>query len=66
MVRRHAPSLSNLLIDWCPVGRKFNHIFIPHGVYLISDTIYVGIGLSVVGECWSQLMAKGSSFSGLS
>ncbi|OIW25393.1 pectin lyase-like protein [Coniochaeta ligniaria NRRL 30616] len=48
------------------VGQKFPHIFIPHGVYLISDTIYVGGGFDVVGECWSQLMAKGSSFSGLS
>ena len=48
------------------VGQKFNHIFIPHGVYLISDTIYVGGGFNVVGECWSQLMAKGSTFSGLS
>lgn len=48
------------------VGSRYSYIFIPHGVYLISDTIDVEIGLQVVGECWSQLMAKGSSFSGLS
>lgn len=40
-------------------------IFIPHGVYILSDTVELEVGVMVVGECWSQLMAKGSGFSNL-
>ncbi|KAK3368298.1 pectate lyase superfamily protein-domain-containing protein, partial [Podospora didyma] len=47
------------------VFRRGGVIFIPHGVYLISETLEVSVGVRVVGECWSQLMAKGSAFSNL-
>ncbi|KAL1904162.1 hypothetical protein Sste5344_010142 [Sporothrix stenoceras] len=40
-------------------------VFIPHGVYILSDTVELDVGVMVVGECWSQLMAKGSGFSNL-
>ncbi|KAK0718568.1 pectin lyase fold/virulence factor [Lasiosphaeria miniovina] len=45
------------------VFRRGGVIFIPHGVYPISETLEVAVGVRVVGECWSQLMAKGSTFS---
>jgi len=38
-------------------------IFVPHGTYLITDTVLIPKGSRIVGEAWSQLMASGSKFS---
>lgn len=34
----------------------------PHGVYLVTDTIYVPPGSRIVGEVWSTITASGSFF----
>jgi len=38
-------------------------LFFPHGIYLITDTVYIPPGTRMVGEAWSVLMAAGSGFS---
>lgn len=37
--------------------------YFPHGVYLITSTLYVPTGSRLVGEVWSTLSASGSFFS---
>ncbi|KAF3912036.1 hypothetical protein ABW21_db0200764 [Orbilia brochopaga] len=37
-------------------------IFFPHGIYKITDTIFVPAGSRIVGSAWSQIMASGSAF----
>ncbi|KAF2104926.1 pectin lyase-like protein [Rhizodiscina lignyota] len=36
--------------------------YFPHGVYLVTDTIYVPPGSRIVGEVWSTISATGSKF----
>lgn len=36
--------------------------YFPHGVYLVTDTIYVPPGSRIVGEVWSAISATGSKF----
>lgn len=36
-------------------------VFVPHGAYLISNTINVPANIRIVGEIWPLLMAAGSS-----
>lgn len=38
-------------------------LWIPAGVYLVSDTIKVPSGTKVVGQLWSQIMGAGARFS---
>ncbi|KAK8070332.1 glycoside hydrolase family 55 protein [Apiospora phragmitis] len=40
-------------------------LYIPFGSYIITRTIKIPKGSVVVGECWAQLVAKGSYFSDL-
>ncbi|GJN66193.1 hypothetical protein PLICBS_000209 [Purpureocillium lilacinum] len=37
-------------------------LFIPFGVYMVSDTIRVPVGCRIVGQVWPQIMAYGSNF----
>ncbi|KAK6544365.1 hypothetical protein TWF694_001066 [Orbilia ellipsospora] len=37
-------------------------LWIPHGIYIISDTVVIPPGSRVVGEIWPQLMASGANF----
>ncbi|KAF3940010.1 hypothetical protein ABW19_dt0204076 [Dactylella cylindrospora] len=36
--------------------------YFPHGMYLVSDTIFVPPGAKIVGEAWSQIQATGTKF----
>lgn len=38
-------------------------LWIPAGVYLVSDTVTVPPGAKVVGQSWAQIMGAGTSFS---
>lgn len=35
-------------------------VFIPYGIYLVTDTIRVPIGSRIIGQVWSQIMGTGS------
>ncbi|RPB12591.1 exo-beta-1,3-glucanase [Morchella conica CCBAS932] len=37
-------------------------IYFDHGVYIVSDTVFVPTGTRVVGEAWSVIMANGDAF----
>ncbi|KAL1794586.1 hypothetical protein ACET3X_006402 [Alternaria dauci] len=37
--------------------------YFPHGVYVVTDTIYVPPGSRIVGEVWSVISAAGDKFS---
>ncbi|KAH9223997.1 pectate lyase superfamily protein-domain-containing protein [Leptodontidium sp. 2 PMI_412] len=37
-------------------------LWIPAGVYLTSDTIFIPAGAKVVGQSWSQIMGAGTNF----
>ncbi|CCA67681.1 probable glucan 1,3-beta-glucosidase [Serendipita indica DSM 11827] len=37
-------------------------IFFDAGTYLVSDTINIPVGTDIVGEMWSQILAKGTNF----
>lgn len=36
--------------------------YFPHGIYLVTDTIYIPPGTRVVGQVWSTITASGSAF----
>ncbi|SMY20093.1 unnamed protein product [Zymoseptoria tritici ST99CH_1A5] len=36
--------------------------YFPHGIYLVTDTIYVPPGSRIVGEVWSTISASGAMF----
>lgn len=38
-------------------------VFIPHGVYIVTDTLRVPLGSRIIGQAWSQIMGKGKAFS---
>ncbi|KAJ3466400.1 hypothetical protein MRS44_007058 [Fusarium solani] len=38
-------------------------VYIPFGVYIITDTVEIPVGSRVIGQAWPQLMATGSKFS---
>lgn len=40
-------------------------VWIPAGVYLVTDTVTVPPGSKVVGQSWSQIMGSGSKFSNI-
>jgi hypothetical protein len=50
------------LENWGLLGGDNAIIYIPAGIYILTDTIFIGAGAKVVGECWAQLMASGSNF----
>ncbi|KAK6334538.1 hypothetical protein TWF730_003752 [Orbilia blumenaviensis] len=37
--------------------------YFPHGMYLVTDTIFIPPGAKVVGEAWSQIQGTGTKFS---
>ncbi|KAL2165640.1 hypothetical protein VTG60DRAFT_4073 [Thermothelomyces hinnuleus] len=37
-------------------------LWIPAGVYIVTDTVLIPPGVKVVGQAWSQIMGSGSSF----
>ncbi|KAJ5387333.1 hypothetical protein N7509_009874 [Penicillium cosmopolitanum] len=37
-------------------------VFIPHGIYVIKDTLKIPKGSRVIGQAWSQIMASGEKF----
>lgn len=37
-------------------------LWIPAGVYIVTDTIFVPSGAKVVGQSWSQIMGSGAKF----
>ncbi|RKL15944.1 hypothetical protein BFJ63_vAg16419 [Fusarium oxysporum f. sp. narcissi] len=37
-------------------------VYVPFGVYIISDTIEIPVGSRVIGQAWPQIMATGSKF----
>ncbi|KAK6504485.1 hypothetical protein TWF506_002680 [Arthrobotrys conoides] len=36
--------------------------YFPHGIYLVTDTVFIPPGAKIVGEVWSQIQASGSRF----
>jgi hypothetical protein len=40
-------------------------VYFPAGSYIVTDTIKVPSGAKIVGECWSQIVGKGSLFSNM-
>jgi glucan 1,3-beta-glucosidase len=38
-------------------------LFIPFGSYIVTQSINIPVGAIIVGECWSQIVAKGAFFS---
>lgn len=38
-------------------------VFIPSGVYILTDTVKIPKGSRIMGEAWPELMASGSKFS---
>ncbi|KAF4951438.1 hypothetical protein FSARC_12921 [Fusarium sarcochroum] len=36
--------------------------YIPHGVYIIKDTVTIPVGSRVIGQTWPQLMGTGAKF----
>ncbi|KAJ2974245.1 hypothetical protein NQ176_g6160 [Zarea fungicola] len=44
-------------------ARAMNKIlYIPMGSYIVTSTIFLPPGSVIVGECWAQIVAKGSRF----
>lgn len=37
-------------------------VYVPFGVYVITDTIHIPLGSRIIGQAWSQLMLKGTKF----
>lgn len=37
-------------------------VFVPFGVYIITDTLHVPLGSRIIGQAWSQIMARGAKF----
>ncbi|KAI1278523.1 exo-1,3-beta-D-glucanase [Xylaria sp. FL0933] len=37
-------------------------LYIPFGSYIITSTIKIPVGSQIVGECWAQIVAKGTVF----
>ncbi|KAL5041367.1 hypothetical protein BDW71DRAFT_217894 [Aspergillus fruticulosus] len=37
-------------------------VYFPFGVYVIHDTLHVPVGSRIIGQAWSQIMAKGAKF----
>lgn len=37
-------------------------VFFPFGSYVITDTLRIPVGSRIVGQAWSQIMAKGAKF----
>lgn len=37
-------------------------VFIPHGIYVVKDTLKVPIGSRIIGQAWSQIMGTGPKF----
>jgi hypothetical protein len=44
------------------VAGTANILWIPAGVYLVSNTVLIPSGVKVVGQSWSQIMGSGSVF----
>ncbi|KAF4234129.1 hypothetical protein CNMCM6805_008835 [Aspergillus fumigatiaffinis] len=40
-------------------------VFIPHGIYVITDTVKIPVGSRIIGQTWPQIMARGSKFADL-
>ncbi|KAE9375601.1 glycoside hydrolase family 55 protein [Stipitochalara longipes BDJ] len=37
-------------------------LYIPAGTYMVTDTVQIPSGSVIVGECWPQIMARGTKF----
>jgi hypothetical protein len=37
-------------------------VYVPFGVYIITDTVHIPLGSRIIGQAWSQLMLKGTKF----
>jgi glucan 1,3-beta-glucosidase len=37
-------------------------LYFPHGIYILTDTLFIPAGSRLVGEAWTQLAASGSKF----
>ncbi|KID94680.1 LysM domain protein, partial [Metarhizium majus ARSEF 297] len=37
-------------------------VYFPFGVYIITDTLHVPVGSRIIGQAWSQIMARGHKF----
>ncbi|KAM5345868.1 hypothetical protein ACJ41O_011729 [Fusarium nematophilum] len=37
-------------------------VYVPFGVYIITDTVEIPVGSRVIGQAWPQMMATGSKF----
>ncbi|KAM0420326.1 hypothetical protein ACHAPT_011868 [Fusarium lateritium] len=37
-------------------------VYIPHGIYVIKDTVTIPVGSRVIGQTWPQLMGTGAKF----
>ncbi|TVY68502.1 Glucan 1,3-beta-glucosidase [Fusarium oxysporum f. sp. cubense] len=37
-------------------------IYVPFGIYIITDTVEIPVGSRVIGQAWPQIMATGSRF----
>lgn len=43
-------------------GNMSSIVYIPYGVYVITDTVKVPVGSRIIGQAWPQIMAKGHKF----
>ena len=37
-------------------------VYIPFGIYVVTDTVKIPVGSRIIGQAWSQIMAKGPKF----
>ncbi|KAL4962958.1 pectin lyase-like protein [Aspergillus stella-maris] len=43
-------------------GNMSSIVYIPYGVYVITDTVKIPVGSRIIGQAWPQILAKGPKF----
>ncbi|KAJ5552813.1 pectin lyase-like protein [Penicillium frequentans] len=37
-------------------------VYVPYGVYVVTDTVKIPVGSRIIGQAWPQIMGKGKNF----
>ncbi|KAK0617735.1 pectate lyase superfamily protein-domain-containing protein [Immersiella caudata] len=53
---------SNLQSIILSAAKNNQVLFFPHGVYILTDTLYVPPGSRIIGEAWTRITPRGSKF----
>lgn len=63
-VKGDGSSDDTLILNWALsyAANLSSVVYIPYGVYAISDTLRVPVGSRIVGQAWPQIMATGAKF----